>query len=221
MCFQSDSDKVSFAASPLPPLLLLRFCRPADSISFDMSLPPPFISRGHLARRTDGRGCDAGAERGAVPQSSSPFSSPSQAALCSPCTAGVTSPSKPGSRRDIPFLLKPLSPSPRSLLYSPACRDCSRGLGRLFKTCIKNGDLHDTQINFLQSFFKVTNTRISVTLCFLAGGHHFRLSRETLPESLRSRLSRHGAKQGVPTGETPSKKRNINKYVTVTYLSLS
>ena len=38
MCFQSDSDKVSFAASPLPPLLLLRFCRPADSISFDMSL---------------------------------------------------------------------------------------------------------------------------------------------------------------------------------------
>ena len=39
MCFQSDSDKVSFAASPLPPLLLLRFCRPADSISFDMSLP--------------------------------------------------------------------------------------------------------------------------------------------------------------------------------------
>ena len=214
MCFQSDSDKVSFAASPLPPLLLLRFCRPADSISFDMSLPSNEEGKRLLSAEAISLGgrTDAGATPGPSevrcpshhrrsPHPLRPLFVP----LAPWAAAGVTSPSKPGSRRDIPFLLKPLSPSPRSLLYSPACRDCSRGLGRLFKTCIKNGDSHYTQIKFLQRYCKVTNTRISVSLCFLAGGHHFRLSRETLPESLRSRLSRHGAKQGVPTGEGPSK----------------
>ena len=102
----------------LPPLLLLRFCRPADSISFDMSLPSNEEGKRLLSAEAISLGgrTDAGATPGPSevrcpshhrrsPHPLRPLFVP----LAPWAAAGVTSPSKPGSRRDIPFLLKPLS----------------------------------------------------------------------------------------------------------------
>ena len=153
---------------------MLRFCRPdsislARHVSLCLGCRTKKVNSVYQPRPSlvDGR------QRAALHNRRS---SHPQKLLCSP---GLTSPVAV-----IPLPFKPPSP-----LYSLA-RDCSKGLGWLFKTCLKN-PIH---IRVGLTFFSVIEVLLISAPYFLSGGHHFRLSGETLSESLRPGLSRRGAK---------------------------